>query len=156
MIKALQKSLIERIPELLILRSEDPYLVQKRHLIDMYDLSNFERAKLLMVLPKVDDEMRLSMLLDKMKALMPREELERQSLLARIYLSKLPADIHCVLFVGVEALVDVAQRTDIKFLAGPRPVTQPQVFGVPQEPWEYTDKLPLLLYAINAKGRTAP
>ena len=156
MIKALQKSLIERIPELLILQSEDPYLVQKRHLIDMYDLSNFKRAKLLMVLPQVEDEMRLSMLLDKMKALMPREELERQSLLARIYLSKLPDDIHCVLFVGVEALVDVAQRTDIKFLAGPRPVTQPQVFGVPQEPWEYTDKLPVLLYAINAKGRTAP
>ena len=64
-------------PKLLIPPPDDPYFVLKRQLIELYDLSDYERAELLMVLPQVDGDMRPSMLLDKMRALMPPGELKQ-------------------------------------------------------------------------------
>ena len=59
MIKALQESSIERIPELLVLPTEDPYLVLKCPLIELYNLSDYEMAELLMALPQVNSDMPL-------------------------------------------------------------------------------------------------
>ena len=61
-IKALSESSIERIPELLIPPADDPYSVLKDRLMELYDLSNYERAELLMALPQVDGDMRPSLL----------------------------------------------------------------------------------------------
>ena len=72
-IKALQESSIERIPELLVPPADDPYPVLKCQLIKLYNLSDYKRAELLMALPQVDGDMRPSMLLDKMRALTPPE-----------------------------------------------------------------------------------
>ena len=52
MIKSLQESSNEGIPELLILPADDPYSVLKRQLIELYNLSNYKRAELLM--PQVE------------------------------------------------------------------------------------------------------
>ena len=65
------------ILDLLTLPAEDPYMVLKTHLINMYDLSDFQRAELLMALPPVAGDMRPSELMDKMKALTPKKELEK-------------------------------------------------------------------------------
>ena len=122
MIKALQESSIERIPELFVLPADDPYFVLKRRLIELYDLNNYKRAELLMVLPQVDGDMRPSMLLDKMRALTPPGELERPtSLFWHAFLMRLLSDINvnCVLFLGVETLADVARRADTQFGARP-------------------------------------
>ena len=135
-IKALQESFIECIPELLVPPADDPYSVLKRGLIKLYNLSDYERAKLLMALPQVDGDMCFSMLLDKMRALTPPGELEQPTSLSwYAFLSRLLPDIrvHCVLFVGVEMLADVARRADAQFQAQPRPVAPPQVCSVPQE-----------------------
>ena len=59
MIKALEESSIERIPELLVPPADDPYSVLKHRLIGLFDLSDYERAELLMVLPQVDSDMPL-------------------------------------------------------------------------------------------------
>ena len=130
-IKALQESFIERIPELLVPPADNPYSVLKHGLIKLYNLSDYERAKLLMALPQVDGDMCFSMLLDKM-----RGELEQPTSLSwYAFLSRLLPDIRvdCVLFVGVEMLADVARRADAQFQAQPRPVAPPQVCSVPQE-----------------------
>ena len=75
-----------------------------------------------MALPQVDGDMRPSMLLDKMRALTPPEELERPtSLFWHAFLMRLLSDINvnCVLFLGVETLADVARRADTQFGARP-------------------------------------
>ena len=116
-VQALNESSIDRIPDLMTLPAEDPYMVLKCQLIQMYDLSDFQRAELLMALPLVVGDMHPSELIDKMKGLMPPEELERPSILFwHAFLTCLPADIrvHCVPFT-----MDVAQRTDVQFLARP-------------------------------------
>ena len=80
--------------------------------MELYDLSDYKRAELLMALPQVNSDMRPSMLLNKMRALMPPEELtQRTSLFWYAFLSRLPLDIRvsCVPFVGVETLADVAR-----------------------------------------------
>ena len=62
------------------------------------------------------------MLLDKMRALTPPEELNQPtSLFWYAFLSGLPPDIcvSCVLFVGVEKLADVARRVHAQFRAQP-------------------------------------
>ena len=82
-IKALQESSIERIPELLVPPADNPYSVLKRWLIELYDFSDYERAKLLMALPQVDGDIRPSMLLDKMKALTLPGELDQPLLVCR-------------------------------------------------------------------------
>ena len=118
MIKALKESSIERIPELLVPTADDPNSVLKRWLIELYDLSDYERAELLMALPQVDGDMRPSMLLDKMRALTPPGELEQPpSLLWYAILSRLLPEIrvHCVPFVGVETLADVPWRAYAQF-----------------------------------------
>ena len=75
MIKALQESSIEHIPKLLVPPADDPYSVLKHRLIELYDLSDYKRAELLMALPQVIGDMRPSMLLNKMRALTLPEEL---------------------------------------------------------------------------------
>ena len=83
-----------------------------------------------MALPQVDSDMRPSMLLDKMRALTPPGELKQPtSLFWYAFLLRLPPDIrvHCVPFVGMEMLADVARRTDARFRAWPRPDPPPQV-----------------------------
>ena len=77
MIKALQESSIEHIPKLLVPPADDPYSVLKHRLIELYDLSDYKRAELLMALPQVIGDMRPSMLLNKMRALTLPEELQR-------------------------------------------------------------------------------
>ena len=119
-IKALQESSIEHIPELLVPPTDDPYLVLKCQLIELYNLSDYERAEFLMVLPQVDGDMRPSMLLDKMRALTPPEELQRlTSLFWYAFLSRLPSDIcvHCVPFVGVKMPAVVVRSADAQFRA---------------------------------------
>ena len=99
------------------------YSVLKRRLIELYDLSDYKRAKLLMALPQVDDDMHPSMLLDKMRALTPPGELEKPtSLFWYAFLLRLLPHIrvHCVPFVGMEMLADVARRADAQFWARPR------------------------------------
>ena len=133
MIKALQESSIERIPELFVLPADDPYFVLKRRLIELYDLSDYERAELLMALPQVNRDIRPSMLLNKMMA--RRTRAADQPLLvcplvkttAR-YLRALCA-VH---FIGVETLADVAWRTDAQFRARPKPAAPPHVCSVPR------------------------
>jgi len=49
--------------------------LKRRRLIEMDDLSDYQRAELLMALPPLVGDMRPSELLDKMKALTPLEEL---------------------------------------------------------------------------------
>ena len=136
MIKSLQESSNEGIPELLILPADDPYSVLKRRFIDLYNLSDYERAELLMALPQVDGDMPPSMLLNKMRALTPQGELEwPTSLLWYAFLSRLLPNIrvHCVPFVGVETQVDVAQCAKAQFRARPRPAALPQVCHIPRE-----------------------
>ena len=77
MIKALQESCIEHIPELFVPPADDPYSILKRRLIELCDLSDYEKAELFMVLPQVDGDMRPTMLLDKMRALTPPGELKQ-------------------------------------------------------------------------------
>ena len=145
-IKALQESSIEHIPKLLVLPIDNPYLVLKRRLIELYDLSDYERAELLMA---------PSMLLDKMRALTPPDELKRPtSLFWYAFFSRLPLDIrvHCVPFVGVETLADVARHADAQFRAWLRPAALPQVYSVPQEPCEYGDEIVAAVQdAVNAR-----
>ena len=62
-IKALPESSIERIPELLLPPAGDPYSVFKARLMELYDLSDYEKAELLMALPPVEGDVRPSMLL---------------------------------------------------------------------------------------------
>ena len=103
-IKALPESSIERIQELLVPPADNPYSVLKNQLMELYDLSDYERATLLMALPQVDGDIRPSMLLDKMKSLTPPGELDKPtSLFWYAFLSRLPRDIRvsCVPFVGV-------------------------------------------------------
>ena len=93
-IKALLESSIERIPELLIPPADDPYSVLKDRLMELYDLSDYKRAELLMALPQVDGDMRPSLLLDKMRSLTPPGELNNPtSLFWYAFLSRLPLDI---------------------------------------------------------------
>ena len=121
-IKALQESSIKLIPGLLVPQADDPNSVLKRWLIELYDLSDYERAELLMALPQVNRDIRPSMLLNKMMA--RRTRAADQPLLvcplvkttAR-YLRALCA-VH---FIGVETLADVARRADAQFRARPRP-----------------------------------
>ena len=51
-IKALPESSIERIPELLVPSADDPYSVLKNPLMELYNLSDYKRAELLMALPR--------------------------------------------------------------------------------------------------------
>ena len=111
-------------------------------LIELYDLS--ERDELLMVLPQVDGDMRPSMLLDKMRVLKSPGKLKQPtSIFWYVFLSRLPPDysVHCVPFVGVEMLADVAWRADAQFRAWPRPAAPPQVYSVPEEHVEYGDEI---------------
>ena len=119
-IKALLESSIERIPELLP-PAADPYSVLKNWLMELYDLSDYQKAELLMTLPQVDGDMRPSLLLDKMRFLTPTGELENPtSLFWYAFLSRLPPDIRvsCVPFVGMETLADVARHADAQWCRG--------------------------------------
>ena len=89
-------------------------------------LAAYEKAELLNALPPVDGDMRPSMLLDRMRALTPTDELDNpNSLFWFAFLSRLPPDIRvsCVPFVGVEMLAD-AQGIDAQFWARPRYATR--------------------------------
>ena len=93
-----------------------------------------------MALPQVDGDMRPSMLLDKMRALTPPRELEKPtSLFWYAFLSRLPPNIcvHCVPFIGLETLADVARRAVAQFRARSRPAAPPQVCNIPWEIGEY-------------------
>ena len=56
---------------------------------------------------------------------------------------RLPPDIrmHCVPFVGVETLANVARCADAQFRAWPRPAVPPQVCSVPRGHVEYGDEI---------------
>ena len=66
MVQVLNKRCIQRIPDLLTPSAEDPYQVLKEKFIEMYDLSNFQRAELLMALLPTTGDLQTSelMLLD--------------------------------------------------------------------------------------------
>ena len=81
-----------------------------------------------MALPQVDSDMRPSMLLDKMRALTPPGELKQPtSLFWYAFLLRLLPNIrvHCVQFVGMERLANVARHADAQFWAQPRPAAPP-------------------------------
>merc|ERR1711911_410007 len=108
-ITSLPESVIVRIPDLLTPPADDPYSPMKARLLELYDMNDFEKAELLNALPAVDGDMRPSMLLDRMRALTPTNELDNpNSLFWYAFLSRLPPDIRvsCVPFVGVETLAD--------------------------------------------------
>ena len=154
---ALPESSIERIPELLLLPADDPYSGLKNQLMELYDLSDYEKAELLMALPHVDGDMRPSMLLDKMRSLTPTGELDNPtSLFWYAFLSRLPPDIRvrCVPFVSVETLADVAKRADAQFWAWPRYAAPLQVCSVPREDVErgVEDEL----HAVKARAGGLP
>ena len=162
-IKALQESSIEHIPELLVPPADDPYSALKRLLMELYDLSDYERAELLMALPQGDGDIRPSVLLDKMRAPTPPGEFEQlTSLFWYAFLSRQLPDIrvHCVPFVGVETLADVARRVDGQFRAQPRPAARPQVCSVPGEYVKYGDEIIAAgqdaVNAAKAKARSPP
>ena len=93
----------------------------KNWLMELYDLSDYQKAELLMTLPQVDGDMRPSLLLDKMRFLTPTGELENPtSLFWYAFLSRLPPDIRvsCVPFVGMETLADVARHADAQWCRG--------------------------------------
>ena len=91
--KALPEGSIEDIPELLVPPTDYPYSVLESRLMELFDLSDYERVE------------------------------QPTSLLWYAFLSRLPPDIrvHCVPFVGVETLAGVARRADAQFRARPRP-----------------------------------
>ena len=70
-IKSLPENVIVRIPDLLTPPTDDPYSKLKARLLELYDMSDYEKAELLNALPPVDGDMRPSMLLDRMRALTP-------------------------------------------------------------------------------------
>ena len=110
-VQALNERCIERIPDLLTLPSEDPYQVLKEKLIEMYDLSDFQQAKLPMALPLAAGDVHPSELMDRMKALMPLEELDWPSILfMHAFLTCLPNHIcaHCVPFAATGSLANFA------------------------------------------------
>ena len=59
----------------------DPYQALKNKLISMYNQTNFQHAELLTALPSATADMRLSELLNRMLALLPLEEVNRQGFL---------------------------------------------------------------------------
>ena len=59
----------------------NPYQALKNKLTSMYNLTNFQRAEHLTALPSTTADMRLSELLDRMSALLPPEEVNRQDFL---------------------------------------------------------------------------
>ena len=59
-IQALSQRTIHRIPDLLILPVEDSYQALKVKLVEMYNMSNYQQAELLMVLPPAAGDVRPS------------------------------------------------------------------------------------------------
>ena len=51
---------MDRIPDLLILPVEDSYQALKVKLVEMYNMSNYQQAELLMVLPPAAGDVRPS------------------------------------------------------------------------------------------------
>ena len=59
-IQALSRRTIDRISDLLILPVEDSYQALKFKLVEMYNMSNYQQAELLMVLPPAAGDVRPS------------------------------------------------------------------------------------------------
>ena len=82
LLQALPEQTADRIPALLQSPpAGDPYQALKNKLISMYNQTNFQRAELLTALPSATADMRLSELLNRMLALLPLEEVNRQGFL---------------------------------------------------------------------------
>ena len=155
-IKSLPENVIVRIPDLLTPPTDDPYSKLKARLLELYDMSDYEKAELLNALPPVDGDMRPSMLLDRMRALTPTNELDNpNSLFCYAFLSRLPPDIRvsCVPFVGVETLADVARRADAQFRARPKYVMPLQVSSVPRDDDERVEDE---LHAVKPRAGGSP
>ena len=104
---------IERVPALLTPLAKDAYGKIKSKLVEMYDLSNYQRAKLLAALPPAACDVNPSELMDRMLALLPpKEQAKPYIMFTHTFLTRLPAHTctHCVPIAANGLLVELTRR----------------------------------------------
>ena len=109
-ILALDQRTIDCIPDILVPPAEELHLVFIDKSIEMYNLSDYQRAELLMSLLPSTGDIHPSELIDRLKALMLLHVHARPSILFLWGVLYLPADIcgRCVPFATTGTLADVA------------------------------------------------